>query len=73
MRNGKAECGTRKAEPGTWSEKSGLTQRRQVRLKESNNKGGERTEKQFLAILALPVRVCSQVDLERALASGREK
>jgi len=41
--------------------------------KETNNKGRERTEKQFLAILALPVRVCSQADLERALASGREK
>ena len=27
---------------------------------------------QFLAILALPARVCSQADLERAMTSGRE-
>jgi hypothetical protein len=40
-------------------------------VKESNR--GGREEKQFLATLALLVCVCSQADLERALASGREK
>jgi len=65
-----AECGTSKAFSRKDAKACLFSGFDRQAVKESNR--GGREEKQFLAILALPVRVCSQADLERALAIGRE-